>query len=292
MSSTKTILILLGLIVGLNLGLRYGWGPLAGSDRSDPKVGSEWVDEVSSEGAIASDPLDSATASAPATQGSDPHGRSHIFRRRPVPISGPPPAGSVMDPESQDLPLQNLPLEDFALQDLPSLVQGLEAASTPEEHGQWADRIAASGGQAAVDALIQAVTRASLDRRSPEESDALREAFKVFSTEDDMAALAMSLGQTQDLDLIEAVVETLARGARSSTVEQLVQLHDEASTPPSTRAVLGWAIERIRNPEASDALARLVRTAERPDLAHAGIIALSSLSPLPSQATGEAVPWP
>lgn len=287
MSSTKTILILLGLIVGLNLGLRYGWGPLAGSDRSDPKVGSEWVDEVSSEGAIASDPLDSATASAPATQGSYAHGRSHIFRRRPVPISGPPPAGSVMDPESQDLPLQ-----DSALQDLPSLVQGLEAASTPEEQGQWAERIAASGGQAAVDALIQAVTRASLDRRSPEESDALREAFKVFSTEDDMAALAMSLGQTQDLDLIEAVVETLARGARSSTVEQLVQLHDEASTPPSTRAVLGWAIERIRNPEASEALAKVVRTAERPELAHAGIIALSSLSPLPSQATGEPVPWP
>jgi hypothetical protein len=287
MSSTKTILILLGLIVGLNLGLRYGWGPLAGSDRSDPKVGSERVDEVSSEGAIASDPLDSATASAPATQGSDAHGRSHIFRRRPVPISGPPPAGLVMDLELQDLPLQ-----DSALQDLPSLVQGLEAASTPEEQGQWAERIAASGGQAAVDSLIQAVTRASLDRRSPEESDALREAFKVFSTEDDMAALAMSLGQTQDLDLIEAVVETLARGARSSTVEQLVQLHDEASTPPSTRAVLGWAIERIRNPEASEALARLVRTAERPELAHAGIIALSSLSPLPSQATGEPVPWP
>ncbi len=287
MSSTKTILILLGLIVGLNLGLRYGWGPLAGSDRSDPKEGSEWVDEVSSEGAIASDPLDSATASAPATQGSDAHGRSHIFRRRPVPISGPPPAGSVMDPESQDLPLQ-----DSALQDLPSLVQGLEAASTPEEQGHWADRIAASGGQAAVDALIQAVTRASLNRRSPEESDALREAFKVFSTEDDMAALAMSLGLTQDVDLIEAVVETLARGARSSTVEQLVQLHDEASTPPSTRAVLGWAIERIRNPEASEALAKVVRTAERPELAHAGIIALSSLSPLPSQATGEPVPWP
>jgi hypothetical protein len=189
-----------------------------------------------------------------------------------------------MDPESEDLPLQ-----DSALQDLSSLVQGLEAASTPEEQGQWADRIAASGGQAAVDALIQAVTRASLDRRSPEESDALREAFKVFSTEDDMAALAMSLGQTQDVDLIEAVVETLARGARSSTVEQLVQLHDEASTPPSTRAVLGWAIERIRNPEASEALAKVVRTAEWPELAHAGIIALSSLQ---SQATGEPVPLP
>lgn len=287
MSSTKTILILLGLIVGLNLGLRYGWGSLAGSDRSNPKEGSEWVDEVSSEGAIASNPFDSASASDLATQGSDAHGRSHIFRRSPVPISGPRPAGLVMDLELQDLPLQ-----DSALQDLPSLVQGLEAASTPEEQGQWAERIAASGGQAAVDSLIQAVTRASLDRRSPEESDALREAFKVFSTEDDMAALAMSLGQTQDLDLIEAVVETLARGARSSTVEQLVQLHDEASTPPSTRAVLGWAIERIRNPEASEALARLVRTAERPELAHAGIIALSSLSPLPSQATGEPVPWP
>ena len=282
MSSTKTILILLGLIVGLNLGLRYGWGPLAGSDRSDPKEGSEWVDEVSSEVAIASDPFDSATASAPANQGSDAHGRSHNFRRRPVPISGPRPAGSVMDPESEALPLQ-----DFALQDLPSLVQGLEAASTPEEQGQWADRIAASGGQAAVEALIQAVTRASLDRRSPEESEALREAFKGFSTEDDMAALVMSLGQTQDIDLIEAVVETLARGARSSTVKQLVQLHDEASTLPSTRAVLGWAIERIRNPEASEALARLVHTAERSELAHPGIIALSSLQ---SQANGEPAP--
>lgn len=287
MSSTKTILILLGLIVGLNLGLRYGWGPLAGSDRSDQKEGANLADEVSSEGAIASDPFDSASASDLATQGSDAHGRSHIIRQSPVPISGPPPAGLVMDPEFQNLPLQN-----SALQELSSLVQGLEAASTPEEQGQWADRIAASGGQAAVDALIQAVTRASLNQRSPEESDALREAFKVFSTEDDMAALAMSLGQTQDLDLIEAVVETLARGARSSTVEQLVQLHDEASTPPSTRAVLGWAIERIRNPEASEALARLVRTAERPELAHAGIIALSSLSPLPSQSPGEAVPWP
>ena len=287
MSSTKTILILLGLIVGLNLGLRYSWGSLAGSDQSNQKDGANLVDEVSSEGAIAIDPSDSATASGPSTEGSDPRGRSHIFRRRPVSIYGSPPAGSVMDPESQDLPLQ-----DSALQDLPSLVQGLEAASTPEEQGQWADRIAASGGTAAVDALIQAVTRASLNRKSPEEAEAVREAFKVFSTEDDMAALTMSLVQTQDVDLIEAVVETLARGARSSTVEQLVRLHDEASTPPSTRAVLGWAIERIRNPEASEALARLVRTAELPELAHAGIIALSSLSSFQSQETGEPVPLP
>lgn len=272
MSSTKAILILLGLIVGLNFGLRYGWGPLDGSDRSDQKEGSEWVDEVSSEGAIASDPFDSATASGPATQGSDAHGRSHIFRRGPFPISGSPSAESVMDSEWQDLPLH-----DSTLQDLPSLVLELEFASTPEEQGQWADRIAASGGQAAVDALIQAVTRASLDRRSPEESDALREAFKVFSTEDDMAALAMSLVHAQDKDLIEAVVETLARGARSSTVEQLVRLHEDVSTPPSTRGALVWAIERIRNPEASAALVRLVGAADRTELVEAAIIALGSL---------------
>ncbi|MCX6861965.1 MAG: hypothetical protein NT050_03570 [Verrucomicrobia bacterium] len=274
MSSTKAILILLGLIVGLNLGLRYGWGPLAGSDRSDQKERSEWVYEVSSEGAIASDPSDPATASDSSIEGSDARGRSRIFHRRPVSIFEPPSAVLEMALE---------------LQDLPSLVQGFEAASTPEEQGQWADRIAASGGTAAVEALIQAVTRASLNPKSPEEAEVLREAFKGFSTEDEMAALAMSLVQTQDIDLIEAVVDTLARGARSSTVEQLVRLHDEASTPPSTRAVLGWAIERIRNPEASHALARLVRTAEWPELAHAGIIALSSLQ---SQATGEPVPLP
>jgi hypothetical protein len=190
-----------------------------------------------------------------------------------------------MDAESQDLSLQDLSLQDQSLQDqslqdLSSLVQGFEAASTPEEQGQWADRIAASGGTAAVEALIQAVTRASLNPKSPEEAEVLREAFKGFSTEDEMAALAMSLVQTQDIDLIEAVVDTLARGARSSTVEQLVRLHDEASTSATSatsQAALGWAIERIRNPEASHALVRLVGNAERPELAHAGIIALSSI---------------
>ena len=192
-----------------------------------------------------------------------------------------------MDAESQDLSLQ-----DFSLQDLSSLVQGFEMAATPEQQGLWADRIAASGGTAAVEALIQAVTRASLNPKSPEEAEVLREAFKGFSTEDEMAALAMSLVQTQDIDLIEAVVDTLARGARSSTVEQLVRLHDEAATSTTSvtaQAALGWAIERIRNPEASHALVRLVVNAERPELAHAVIIALSSIQ---SQAIREPDPLP
>jgi hypothetical protein len=202
-------------------------------------------------------------------------------------MSEPPPIGSVMDAESQDLSLP-----DFSLQDLSSLVQGFELAATPEQQGLWADRIAASGGTAAVDALIQAVTQASLNPKSPEEAEVLREAFKGFSTEDEMAALAMSLVQTQDIDLIEAVVDTLARGARSSTVEQLVRLHDEASastTSATAQAALGWAIERIRNPEASHALVRLVGNAERPELAHAGIIALSSIQ---TQAIREPDPSP
>lgn len=272
MSSTKAILILLGLIVGLNLGLRHGWGPLAGSDRSDQKEAAHLADPVSSDDTIASDPFDSATASVSSTKGFDARDWSHIFRRGPFPIAGSPSAESVMDSEWQDLPLH-----DPALQDLPSLVLELEFASTPEEQGQWADRIAALGGPAAVDALIQAVTRAGLDRRLPEEAEALREAFKGFSTEGEMAALALSLVHTQDKDLIEAVVETLARGARASTVEQLVRLHEDVSTPPSTRGTLVWAIERIRNPEASAALVRLVGAADRTELVEAAIIALGSL---------------
>ena len=278
MNSTKVIFILLGLIVGLNLGLRRSWGPEVGSDRSDS------ADVDRSGDAMESHPSDSVRTSNFSSERFDARSRGHGSRWAPSPISEPPPTGSVMDAESQDLSLQ-----DFSLQDLSSLVQGFEMAATPEQQGLWADRIAALGGTAAVEALIQAVTQASLNPKSPEEAEVLREAFKGFSTEDEMAALAMSLVQTQDIDLIEAVVDTLARGARSSTVEQLVRLHDEASTPPSTRAVLGWAIERIRNPEASHALARLVRTAEWPELAHAGIIALSSLQ---SQATGEPVPLP
>jgi hypothetical protein len=40
---------------------------------------------------------------------------------------------------------------------------------------------------------------------------------------------------------------------------------------------LGWAIERIRNPEAASALAELALRNDRPELADAGIIALSAL---------------
>ena len=281
MNSTKAIFILLGLIVGLNLGLRRSWGPEVGSDRSDS------ADVDRSGGAMESHPSDSVRTSNFSSDGFDARSRGHGSRWAPSPSSEPPPTGSVMDAESQDLSLQN-----FSLQDLSSLVQGFEMAATPEQQGLWADRIAASGGTAAVEALIQAVTRASLNPKSPEEAEVLREAFKGFSTEDEMAALAMSLVQTQDIDLIEAVVDTLARGARSSTVEQLVRLHDEAATSTTSvtaQAALGWAIERIRNPEASHALVRLVVNAERPELAHAVIIALSSIQ---SQAIREPDPSP
>ncbi|MSU83554.1 MAG: hypothetical protein EXS21_00340 [Pedosphaera sp.] len=278
MNSTKAIFILLGLIVGLNLGLRRSWGPEVGLDRSDS------TDVDRSGGAMESHPSDSVRTSNFSSEGFDGRSRGHGSRWAPSPISEPPPTGSVMDAESQDLSLQ-----DVSLQDLSSLVQGFELAATPEEQGPWADRIAASGGTAAVEALIQAVTRASLNPKSPEEAEVLREAFKGFSTEDEMAALAMSLVQTQDIDLIEAVVDTLARGARSSTVEQLVRLHDEAATSATAQAALGWAIERIRNPEASHALVRLVGNAEQPELAHAGIIALSSIQ---SQAIREPDPSP
>jgi hypothetical protein len=40
---------------------------------------------------------------------------------------------------------------------------------------------------------------------------------------------------------------------------------------------LGWAIERIRNPDAASALAELALRNDRPELADAGIIALSAL---------------
>lgn len=278
MNSTKVIFILLGLIVGLNLGLRRSWGPEVGSDRSDS------ADVDRSGGAMESHPSDSVRTSNFSSDGFDARSRGNASRWAPSPISEASLTGSVMDAEFQDLSLQ-----DFSLQDLSSLVQGFEMAATPEQQGLWADRIAASGGTAAVEALIQAVTQASLNPKSPEEAEILREAFKGFSTEDEMAALAISLVQTQDIDLIEAVVDTLARGARSSTVEQLVRLHDEAATSATAQAALGWAIERIRNPEASQALVRLVGNAERPELAHAGIIALSSIQ---SQAIREPDPSP
>ena len=263
MNSARILLVMSGLILGLNLGLRR---PGGFAERPDPMHPAEVEGPWGSVGSLLSDPT---AASDPFGRGSDARGRGlGSSRWRRAPGSEVPPSTSPTDPRPQDLLPPDLPSPE-----LPTLVQGLESALTLDEQATWADRIAQSGGPAAVEALV----RASLHRRSFEEAEVLHEAFKGFSTEPEMEAVAIGLLQTDDPDLIEALLETLARGARASTVAQLARLHEEASASPATRAVLGWAIERIRNPEAAEALGRWVGAAEPPDWTDAGIIALAAL---------------
>jgi len=273
MNSARILLVMSGLILGLNLGLRRPGGLAEGPDPMHPaEVDGPW----GSVGSLLSDPT---AASDPFGRGSDARGRGlGSSRWRRAPGSEVPPSTSPTDPRPQDLlppdlPSPESPTPELPTPELPTLVQGLESALTLDEQATWADRIAQSGGPAAVEALV----RASLHRRSFEEAEVLHEAFKGFSTEPEMEAVAIGLLQTDDPDLIEALVETLARGARASTVAQLARLHEEASASPATRAVLGWAIERIRNPEAAEALGRWVGAAEPPDWTDAGIIALAAL---------------
>jgi len=290
MNSPGILLLLLGLILAMNLGLRRT--PVS----ADPGRAT---------GQFEGDPGDPTTAPAPYDLGSGAASRGKVFRGSRSPVSGGavirggsggqgnrnPSPGALGFPES----LAEGPSisgfhsfmdgADAGSPDVSLLVQGLESATTPEERGAWADQIAARGGTAAVEALF----RASLDRRFPEEAEVLHEAFKGFSTEEEMGALATCLVQTDDHDLIEAMVETLARGARPSTVEQLIRLHDEPSMPLEARAVVGWAIERIRNPEAEGTLVRWLDVPERPDWADAGIIALSALQ---AQRVREEIPPP
>lgn len=268
MNSTRSLFVLLVLLLGLNLGLGR---PGGSAQRPDPADSADVGAAPGSNGGDASDPV---AASDPFMRGSDAQGLGRGFRWGHASGSEPPPFALVTDSGSMELPSPGLP----------SLVRGLESALTLEEQASWADRIALSGGSAAVEALV----RASLDRRSIDEAGVLHEAFKGFSTEEEMEALAISLVRTDNIDLIEALVETLARGARASTVERLARLHEESSSP-ATRAVLGWAIERIRNPEAAEALGRWVGGVDLPEWADAGIIALSALQ---SQADGEAAPSP
>lgn len=294
MDSTKAFLLLLGLILMMNLGLRCTRSPAESPNPSNSQ------DPASVAGKTDGDSPHPATASDPTIQGSDArswgvHGVagpvSEIawiglrHRRMEMPPGHPAVPGLSAAESGLGGSQPAVAGGDPDMPDLPSLVRGLESALTLEEQASWADRIAVSGGAAAVEALV----RASLHRRSIEEAEVLHEAFKGFSTEAEMEALAISLGQTDDVDLIEALVETLARGARSSTVERLARLHQEASPAPATQAVLGWAIERIRNPEAAEALARWVGTPEPPDWADAGIIALSALQ---SQAETTIAPSP
>lgn len=252
MNSARTLWILMSLIFVLLMRLRRSSGPTDSVDTADAVGRRPTVPLVSSVGGAGVGrevPWGRFSMSG--------HGRR---QRGPAELS-----------EAEPTALDSTGTTDSA--DLESLVLALEAALTVEEQGLWADRIAAVGGVTAVEALF----RLSLTRSSPEQAEILREAFKGFSTEEEMGALARCLPQTDDHDLIEAVVETLARGARSSTVDQLTHLHEEPETSPSGRTVLGWAIERIRNPEAASVLAELSQRTDRPELADAGIIALSAL---------------
>jgi hypothetical protein len=252
MNSARTLWILMILILVLILGLRRSSGPADSLDAADAEGRRHTVPPTPSIGGP--DGGREVPWGRFSKSGHDrrPRGPAELSEAEPTALE---PDGTTDSP------------------DLDSLVSALETAPTAEEQGLWADRIAAVGGVSAVEALF----RLSLTRSSPEQAEALREAFKGLSTEEEMGALASRLLQTDDHDLIEAAVETLARGARSSTVEQLIHLHEEPTTSPLGRTVLGWAIERIRNPEAASALAELARRTDRPDLADAGIIALSAL---------------
>lgn len=260
MNSLIALLVLMGLILGLSLGLRR---TTALSDQGEG-VAAEKTLVVSS--CDSRDPGPSGPGPRPG--GSTGFFGFRVFRSSPsistIPARKNPPAGdSASGQESLDG--ESWPLE--------SMIQALETASTHDELGLWADRIAVHGGSAAVEALI----RLSLSQNEPARAEVIREALKGLSTEEDMLALVERLPQVEPPELIEAVVETLARGARASTLQGLARLHDGDAMPGSRRWVLAWAIERVRNPEASIALVELTRNAQQPELADAAIIAEASL---------------
>ena len=255
MNSARTLWILMSLILVLLLGLRRSSGPTDSVDVADAEGRRPTIHPIPSMGGAGVGRELPWGRFLMSGQGHRQRGLAELSEL------------SEAEPTALD------PTGTTHSADLEALVLALEAALTVEEQGLWADRIAAVGGATAAEALF----RLSLTRSSPEQAEVLWEAFKGFSTEEEMGALARCLSQTDDHALIEAVVETLARGARSSTVEQLTRLHEEPSTSPSGRTVLGWAIERIRNPDAASALAELALRNDRPELADAGIIALSAL---------------
>jgi hypothetical protein len=257
MSSSRILLVLLGLILGLILGLHRA----PNSSRHQ-----EWLDH---------DPGSARPSSMRAT--GSPGAPVNPLRRSSglsglvgIEIG----AGSAESSDSPRTDPITVPSETtMDAPDLQSLVMGLEGASTGQDKALWADRIAAHGGSAAVEALI----RLGAAQSEPAHAEILRDAFKGLSTEEDMAALVDHLKQLHDPDWIEAVVETLARGARATTVENLARLHGADSTPASGHSVVGWAIERIRNPEASVALAELARSTDQPELSDAATIALFAI---------------
>lgn len=250
MNASRALLVLMGLILVLIQGLRRSPAVSDQADGVAPEIAA---------GVSVSDLHDPGPGGSNGSRGTR---SSESIPGNPPPTT--PPMGDSGSPRASEAG-ESWPLD--------SMIQALETAPTPDDLGLWADRIAAHGGRAAVEALI----RLGLSQDDPERAEAIREAFKGLSTEEDMGALVERLPEVETPELIEAVVETLARGARASNLQELARLHGADAMPEERRWVLTWAIERVRNPEASIALAELARHTERPELADAAIIAGASL---------------
>ena len=156
---------------------------------------------------------------------------------------------------------------------LAAMAEALRSAPDAGRKAEWADRIAATGGREAVEHLV-----ALADREQDEESlRSILEAFKGLSDPQDILLLASAVTATSDFRILEAATEMISRSATSEVVDYLAELSRLDPLQPTQRFAALWAVERIQNPEARRALAKVAQGASEPDLARAAAVALARL---------------
>jgi hypothetical protein len=158
-------------------------------------------------------------------------------------------------------------------QEVLALVEAIYNAPDRQAKGTAADALAARGGFEAVANLLRvAAMHENLDDRA-----VILEGLKNLNAPEDFATLASTVAATQDMQVLDAVVQELSRSNSPSMVTTLVDLYRERNDSPFQKNQILRAISALRHPDLFRPLGKLANWAEEPALAEAARHARSEI---------------
>ena len=150
-------------------------------------------------------------------------------------------------------------LGDGAVKDIGS---ALARASTKEARAVLADALARSGTGHSVEELIRQAAQLPVAA----ERASLASTFANVTSEEGIEALISGLAATEDPAIVGALVAAISHAANGRTVGFLMALYREPPSVPMQRKSVSAALSSIQNPEATDALARIISHASELEL--------------------------
>lgn len=166
-------------------------------------------------------------------------------------------------------------------QEVLMLVEAIYNAPTAEAKGIAADALASRGGFEAVANLLRIVGL----HENPEDRAVILEGLKNLHHPEDFATLATTLAATQDMQVLDAVVQELSRSDSPAMIDVMVSLYRERNDAPFQKNQVLRALSSLRHPDLFRPLGKLAAWADEPALAEAARSARAQMRTAADQET-------